>query len=273
MTSPLSLTRGPRQPPGFVTSSLSLVRFGRYTGQAAVSATRAALLVLQLELGASPGSRHRFKSVSLLVRLRPVGKEVIGPGKKARGSAAKAAAAAAVPVSVLQYWPVRWEDQPTAVAVGGKVGVGGSVGLSGSPPLAGPSLWLDPSWERTRTYTRHARRNISGASVAAAAARSEVRWSLEENAAERDGVWEHFRVALVVRHTGSFAVEVGVRAKVGFTAHPRKLLWPLRGKFGARTVCDGVPIGAACEALDGDPVLNDIDIAQFTTFPRPPASI
>jgi hypothetical protein len=169
----------------------------------------------------------------------------------------------AAAVSILKYWPEgRWDDAPSAVAVEEKVSVGGSLGFS----EAGVGLSVSPGYERTSAFTRLARRNIRGASFGAPV-RNQVRWALEESSVQKEGIWENFRLAILARHEGSFSVEMEIKAKVGFSTHPRKLLWPLRGKSGVRVLDPGTPIGEAGSSLELNVDLDKINLAELTSFP------
>lgn len=227
-------------PIGFVTCSLSLSRFGHY------ATAKAALLVLKFELGGPPGNRHRFKSASILARLRP-----LAPSPDASSS-----------VSVLKYWPEKWSDAPTAKTVERKFGAG--LGSGGIAPATG--LTLQTSAQRSVSFTRHSQKSIRGV-ASGTPVLNQVQWTLEENEAEQDGIWEHFKVALLVRHDGPFTVDVAIKTKVGFSADPRKsLLRALKGSSGARVLDPSLPIGEADAALDGDADLRGIDLSVFSTF-------
>ncbi|ATY63244.1 hypothetical protein A9K55_007082 [Cordyceps militaris] len=215
----------------FVTCALSLSRFGHY------ATASAALLVLRFELGGPPGNRHRFKSASILARLRPL-------------------TPSAVPsLSVLKYAPERWSDAPSAQAIERRLGAGLSAGGA-----------VQASARRAVSYTRHARRHVRGV-AAGRPVLCQVQWTLEENEVEQDGLWAHFHLVLLVRHDGPFSIDVGIKTKVGFSADPRKyLLRPLKGSLGTRIVDPTLPIGEADPALDGNPDLRGVDLAGFTAF-------
>lgn len=224
---------------GFVTCSLSLSRFGHY------ATASAALLVLKFELGGPPGNRHRFKSASILARLRPL-----------RGGADTSS------ISVLKYWPEKWSEAASAKLIERKFG--GGLGTGGIAPVTG--LSLHSSAQRSVSYTRHTQRRIRGV-ASGRPVLNQVQWTLEENEMEQDGIWEHFQLALLVRHDGKFTIDVAIKTKVGFSADPRKsLLRPLKGSSGVRVVDPMLPIGEADVSLDGNPELRGIELAGFTTF-------
>ncbi|OAA72322.1 hypothetical protein ISF_01395 [Cordyceps fumosorosea ARSEF 2679] len=227
----------------FVTCSLSLSRFGHY------ATASAALLVLRFELGGPPGNRHRFKSASILARLRPLTTTLDAAASSSSSSS----------LSVLKYWPERWSDVPSAKAVERRLGAGLSSGSIGA-------LAVQSAAQRSVSYTRHAQRRVRGV-ASGRPVLSQVQWTLEENELEQDGIWEHFRLALLVRHDGKFTIDVAIKTKVGFSADPRKyLLRPLKGSSGARIVDPTLPIGEADAALDGNPDLRGVDLAGFTGF-------
>lgn len=223
---------------GFVTCALSLSRFGHY------ATASAALLVLRFELGGPPGHRHRFKSASILARLRPLSGD--GPAS----------------ISVLKYWPETWQDAPSAKHIDRTLGGGLALTTGG-----GGLPVLQSSARRSVSFTRHARRRIRG--VASGRPRlHQVQWTLEENEMQQDGVWEHFRLALLVRHDGGpFTMDVAIKTKVGFSADPRKyLLRPLKGSAGTMVVDPMMPIGEADASLDGNPDLRGVELSGFTAF-------
>ncbi|XWX00303.1 hypothetical protein V2A60_008323 [Cordyceps javanica] len=223
-----------------VTCALSLSRFGHY------ATASAALLVLRFELGGPPGNRHRFKSASILARLRPL----------AGGDTSS--------LSVLKYWPERWSDAPSAKLVERRVGAGLSTGGLGAPAAAG--LAVQSSAQRSVSYTRHAQRRVRG-TASGRPVLCQVQWTLEEDDVQQDGIWEHFRLALLVRHDGRFTMDVSIKTKVGFSADPRKyLLRPLKGSSGTRIIDPTLPIGEADAALDGDPDLRGVELSGFTAF-------
>ncbi|OAA69294.1 hypothetical protein LEL_10170 [Akanthomyces lecanii RCEF 1005] len=218
----------------FVTCALTISRFGHY------ATASAALLVLRFELGGPPGNRHRFKSASILARLRPL-------------------AGDASSLSVLKYWPERHHDAPSAQHIERRFGAG--LGSSGGGMAA-----LSTSAQRSVSYTRHAQRRIRGV-ASGRPVLNQVQWTLEENELEQDGVWEHFQLALLVRHDGKFTIDVGIKTKVGFSTDPRKyLLRPLKGSSGTKIVDPKTPIGEADEALDGNPDLRGVELSGFTAF-------
>ncbi|KAJ6784831.1 hypothetical protein PWT90_06811 [Aphanocladium album] len=222
----------------FVTCALSLSRFGHY------ATASAALLVLRFELGGPAGNRHRFKSASILARLRPLNGD-------------------ATSISVLKYWPEKWSESPSSKLIQRKIGAGLSTG--GLALTTG--LGVRSSAQRSVSFTRHAQKRIKGI-ASGRPVLNQVLWTLEENELEQDGIWEHFQLALLVRHEGKFTIDVGIKTKVGFSADPRKyLLRPLKGSSGARVVDPTLPIGEADATLDGGPELRGIDLSAFTTFP------
>lgn len=218
-----------------MTCALSLSRFGHY------ATASAALLVLRFELGGPPGNRHRFKSASILARLRPV-----------TGDASS--------LSVLKYWPEKHHEAPSAQCVERRFGAGFGSSAAGGMAALGTSA------QRSVSFTRHARRRIRGV-ASGRPVLNQVQWTLEENDVEQDGVWEHFQLALLVRHDGRFTIDVGIKTKVGFSTDPRKyLLRPLKGSSGTRMVDPMMPIGEADEALDGNPDLRGVELSGFTAF-------
>lgn len=216
---------------------MSLSRFGVY------ATASAALLVLRFELGGPPGNRHRFKSASILARIRPV-----------TGGASS--------VSVLKYWPEKWSAAPSAKLIERKL----NAGLSSGGLALTTGLAVQSSAQRSVSFTRHAQRRIKGV-ASGRPVLNQVLWTLEENELEQDGIWEHFQLALLVRHDGKFTIDVGIKTKVGFSADPRKyLLRPLKGSSGVRVVDPALPIGEADAAFDGHSDLRGIELAGFTNF-------
>lgn len=218
-----------------MTSTLSLAHFGIY------SDSPAALLVLAFELATAPGGRHRFKSVNILIQLKPVH--------------------STSSVSILKYWPEQWDGAPSSEKISQAYGVGGSIGFS----VAGVGATIDPNFKKSRSFTRHRKRSIKGAALGAPV-RNRIRWALDEDAVEKDGIWQNFKLAILAKHESQFSLEVEVKAKVGFSANPRKLLWPLKGKSGTRVVNPSVPIGEVQQLLTLDQNLEKVDIAKFTSF-------
>lgn len=215
-----------------MTCALALSRFGHY------ASASAALLVLRLELGGPPGNRHRFKSASILARLRPL--------------------TGVSSLSVLKYWPEKHHDAPSAQRVDRRF----AAGLSSSSGMAA----LSTSAQRSVSYTRHAQRRNRGV-ASGRPVLNQVQWTLEENELEQNGVWEHFQFALLVRHDGKFTIDVGIKTKVGFSTDPRKyLLRPLKGSSGMRIVDPTRPTGEADVALDGNPDLRGVELSGFTAF-------
>lgn len=217
---------------GSVTSSISLVRSGQY------GTVPATLVVLKLELGAPPGNRHRFKSASLLVKLKSLSTPSL---------------------SVLKYWPESFHDTSSTMTTEQKVSGGGILGASQA------GVAVQSTFERSSSHIKQHQRKITGASWGKPL-RNQVQWALEENNAQKNGIWQHFQVALLVKHEGPFSLEMGVKVKVGFTADLRKfLLRPLKGHSGARIIDPTRDIGHT-SALADDADFRDVDIASFTTF-------
>ncbi|KAH0536096.1 hypothetical protein FGG08_007001 [Glutinoglossum americanum] len=225
---------------GSITARLSLAHFGIY------ASTPAALLVFSFSLFPARGLRHRFKSASLALHFHPL----TSPSQ----------------LHIHKISPNEAYGPPTSSLTSHTISLGASLGAG----VTGAAL--EPNIKTSKTYVRSERAKVRGVALGTPRA-TKVRWLLEENSVQKDGVPVHFEVAVLLGGCkGGFEVEVGVKTCVGWFGGVRRgAVWPLQGKGKGRIkVADvgrgdgGAGTWKGKELVDGN--LDEVDLAAFTSF-------